>query len=126
MEDQVILTEKGNAAVAGWGGTGVRYLSPSPANTGEVDDHEKGSLLPLLADLLEDGFGEHPFYHCLVAEVPKEHWTPEGNPPPCPEARESECCSVKRSVLLCRPPDYTGRSYLLRSLPEIIASQCSN
>lgn len=40
--------------------------------------HVASCVLFLFSELERDGFEQNPFFQCLVAEVPKEHQTKEG------------------------------------------------
>lgn len=65
----VELTEKG--AFVCFKYQHIHFVQPKYNFLSLCKHKQRKNNVPLV-DLLEDGFGPHPFYHCLVAEVPKE------------------------------------------------------
>uniref|UniRef100_A0A5F8HD22 Spermidine/spermine N1-acetyltransferase family member 2 n=1 Tax=Monodelphis domestica TaxID=13616 RepID=A0A5F8HD22_MONDO len=90
--------EKRSDFHVGRGGRWEGQVPPLPSDLAEVKSHDGDGFLPKptakeLAEfeklldqvkisegaLKTDGFGENPFYHCLVAEIPPESREPQGS-----------------------------------------------
>lgn len=52
----------------------------------------------LLTDLEQDGFSKNPFFHGIIAEVPEQHRSKDGEENVYPLTSISECMSSHRSL----------------------------
>lgn len=76
MEEQVVLTEKGTQLLFGLQNRAFSFQFMIYGCLFERMMIIYACLF--FVELLEDGFGDHPFYHCVVAEVPKDKQSLEG------------------------------------------------